>query len=395
MEGSMKWVIFLLLTLEVTWASTNSCQKLGQAFAYYDNQELNIPISITSELTTVLTLPFVQNHILRNQALQLESKPLNFAEIQTLYVLFQNYQNSASPKNNLDIESILADLKNTIQTVTGKGNSPPDPRYRQYQMAKYEILRLLQQEKSCVIRPKDLNKLVKLPENDGPCYLKTSGLLDQQQSFISDNLDIIMQMDTSLYEEYYKKGHQKRLNAVNDIVCHNQNLPPKSSEDENAKGAIYFCSQVKKKRSQRKQYRTRFIAEEKYTFKNWIKGNHRYHRGPPGLASGILGAAHTALNYWRQRTVINYAQEIDSYHTNMAIFAHKFRATNCIAQQSVFDFNWQFLNQEGTPLSTNGLPVRSDLSNWDLQKAGNFTNCNPKTFVSPFYQGSVQAFITP
>ena len=384
----MKWAIFLFLTLKITWADTDSCQKLGQAFAYYDNQELDIPIPITSELRTILTRPFVQQDILSGQTLQLESQSLNFGQIQTLYVLLQNYQNSPPKENKPDIKDILANLKKIIQTVTGKGTVPPEPRYRQYQMAKYEILRLLQQEKNCMIESKDLDKLVTVPQNGGSCFFKTHGVLDAQQSFVSENLDIIMQMDASLYKEYYQKGHQKRLNAVADIVCHKKNLPSASSEDKNAQAALYFCSKVKKKLAHRKQYNARLIGKEKYTFRDWATGHHSYHRGPPGLASGIMGVAHTGLNYWRQNMAIDQALQVDTYHTNMAIFSYKFRATNCIGQQSIFDFNWKFLDDLGNPLSTDELPIRSDLSNWDIQSAGNFTSCNHDTFVSPFYQGS-------
>ena len=190
-----------------------------------------------------------------------------------------------------------------------------------------------------------------------------------------------MHMNDKLYHSHEQENSDQRVRSVAQEVCSKKSTPPPNSLQ--AKGARYFCQRMQA-RHKRRQRITQRIEGKEYTFKRWLTGNHSHHTGPPGLALGLMSMAQTGFGYWGQRVAMQDAYAQDSHLTQVAIYNHNFRATNCIGQESIFDFKWKFLNSQGDPLSIDGLPVRSDLSNWDMQSAGNFTQCNRKHFFSPF-----------
>ena len=241
--------------------------------------------------------------------------------------------------------------------------------FLQYQSAKHEILQLMQQQK-CLTEEEDE---FSLPSNAIICNLSATLLGPSLTPFFFNTSEIVVKMNEDIRKQFLQESVSKRHKLILDTVC--RKTPPEET--------AYFCEQIKDSH-QRYQKHQKEIVGEPYTLGSFFSGKHKHHRGQPGWASGLYTLLNTGLGYASREAQHKQVYGRDSYLTDMMIWNRRFNQTNCIGQQNYSAFNWQFLDGTGTPLSTDGQAVRSDLSNWDMQAAGNFSNCNQDTFVSPF-----------
>ena len=245
-----------------------------------------------------------------------------------------------------------------------------------WQEAQYEII-LSMEINNCLSEPE--------PEAIEEVCNYSSEVLKDLKLFVIDTTKIIGYMHKETYHKFRDKSQTQRWLKLQNQLCQ-----PSSPEREEmtplCEGLEEWIAEQKLSETSASRSRQRnpipLMAE--YTFGNWLTGEHPHHQGPPGAIMGVMGTAQTLFGFMQRGMSINQARNQDYYRTEMAIFNHRFYQANCIGQQSIQSFEWNFIDSSGQPISTNGQAIRSDLSNWDVQGAGNFSTCHPKTFLSPF-----------
>ncbi|MCY4644296.1 MAG: hypothetical protein OXB88_06715 [Bacteriovoracales bacterium] len=336
------WILFLgfLSKADNQGRRGSDCERLKKAFISFDERESRI------------TPPSKWR---RKFSERFANKAQNLASMTTLY-------NEAENESDRDfIGEILG------ETLKGK-------EYRQIQMLKYETIYMME-DKECFEEEENMEYFA---GSDGDCHVPSGGhpIGMGQKRFFGNVLDVVIHMDKSLYDEFHVANTDDRIKHLLGTTC----LPKSLKEDE--AGVDFFCERLRDNRDRKRQREEAFT--DKYSVKKWLTDDHPYDLAPPGLVTGIFGLFQTGFDYWGTRMNIAQAYNMDSYYTDMSIFNEKFKRTNCIGQQSISNFKWNFLDNEGSPLSTDGHPVLPDLSNWDIQGAGNFSSCRRDHFVSPF-----------
>ena len=338
------WILFLgfLSKADNQRQPQIGCERLKKAFISFDERESRINPPKRWE---------------RKFSEQFPGKNFDLASISTLY----NEIESGSDR----------DFIGEVLGATLKGKE-----YRQIQMLKYETIRMMKTKKGCLVEEDDMEHFA---GSEGDCHVPSGGhpIGMGQKRFFGNALDVVIHMDQSLYDEFHIANTDDRIKHLLKTAC-----SPKSLKKDSDDSVDFFCGRLEDNRDLKRQREEAFVND--YSVKKWLTDDHPYDLAPPGLVTGIFGLFQTGFDYWGTRMNIAQAYNMDSYYTDMSIFNEKFKRTNCIGQQSISNFKWKFLDDEGSPLSTDGHPVLPNLSNWDIQGAGNFSSCRRDHFVSPF-----------
>lgn len=260
---------------------------------------------------------------------------------------------------------LFQSFKRAIENEKASYSEQKGEQVKIWQEVQYEAIMLMHRIENCVEAPKsDENQI---PDCQGTGWHTLA-------HFTANNARVMMAINEKHYQRIGRIRQEKRRERLWEEVC----TPQK-------KQMAALCRLIKPEEIRRKEMGKGppgLINE--YTFGSWFKGEHPHHQGPPGAVTTIMGAAQTLFSYMGRSMAITQARNRDTYYTNLAIFNHRFYHSNCIGRQSIQNFQWNFTDSSGQPLSTDGQPILPNLSNWDILGSGNFTDCNPETFISPF-----------
>ena len=204
---------------------------------------------------------------------------------------------------------------------------------------------------------------------------------DPLMKLLMGNAPIILRMEKDIYQDFYRGNRNEQLKLLQQTVCDDR----PEEEDSFRDGVDYFCQRIGELLEDEQQELAHW-EEYDCTFMRFLGGGcgQVERRELPGAHRAISSGIQIGFGYLARSAQISWTKDRGALWAQQYERLKAFRRTNCIGQQPAFDIKWNFLDSSGNILSTDGNPVRSDLSNWDMQRAGNFSSCNPQTFVSPF-----------